>query len=274
MSWFNALVVASTTAAVAFFGALPVGAEETDADGASVSGELYGCDRTIDRPPRGDLHKVTDPPDGSIVVPGQKVTVTITWDVADWEDTALHKVLDCVAIDGTIVPDLQGGESPTDNDGTFVHEFTVPDDVPDGAQICDQAMLSGPGPEGPFHRDISRRLCLTTSTDTTRSAPPDAPVALPPPPAPPPPAPPVDAPPERQAESVPPKVEGEQEVKVPAADTPPAPAPAAAPAPAPALPRTGAAERLLLALAGALLWLGGLAVMGAAGRRSRPAPTR
>jgi hypothetical protein len=129
--------------------------------------ELYGCDRTFGRPPEGHLAKHTDPAGDRPVQPGDTIAVSITWRPGDWSSDELHKVLDCVAVDGRLVRSLQGGESPTANDGRFARSYGVPPDVPDGARICDQAMLSGPSPRGDYDRQISNQVCHTVSGGAT-----------------------------------------------------------------------------------------------------------
>src|SRR5206468_2318573 len=66
----------------------------------------------------------------------------------------------------------QGGESPTANDGTFERTYTVPKDAEDGAEICDQAMLSGPSPRDDYERQISNPVCHRVSRDVRREQPP------------------------------------------------------------------------------------------------------
>lgn len=134
---------------------------------AGAAEDLYGCDRTVGKPSRGSLTKSIDPAPGTLVDPGDTVRVTLTWDTEDWSENELHKVLDCVTIDDELAPELDGGESPTENDGRFTHEFVVPNDVPPGAQLCDQAMLSGPGASGDFGRQYSERLCLEVNQPGT-----------------------------------------------------------------------------------------------------------
>ena len=125
--------------------------------------DLYGCDRTFGQQPVGHLVKRTNPTGGETVRPGDSIVVVLTWERGDWSSDRLHKVLDCVAIDGELDPSLQDGESPTANNGQFSTAFTVPADVADGAQICDQAMLSGPSPRDDYDRQISNQVCHTVS---------------------------------------------------------------------------------------------------------------
>ena len=125
--------------------------------------ELYGCDRTFGRPPEGHLEKSTEPAGDHDVRPGKTIRVTLVWEPGDWSSDELHKVLDCVAIDGRLERSMQGGESPTANDGRFTRDYAVPDSAPEGARICDQAMLSGPSPRGDYDRQISNQVCHTVS---------------------------------------------------------------------------------------------------------------
>jgi hypothetical protein len=124
---------------------------------------LYGCDRTFGEQPAGHLVKRTNPAGGQPVHRGDSIVVTIDWHPSDWSSDQLHKVLDCVAIDGELQPSMQDGESPTNNDGRFTTVVRVPADVADGSQICDQAMLSGPSPRGDYDRQISNQVCHTVS---------------------------------------------------------------------------------------------------------------
>jgi hypothetical protein len=130
--------------------------------------DLYGCDRTLGHQPQGHLHKRTEPAGGSAVHPGDTVRVMLTWEQSDWSSGRLHKVLDCVAIDGRLVRSLQAGESPTDNDGRFTREFVVPHDARPGTEVCDQAMLSGPSPRGDYDRQISNQVCHPVKSQAGR----------------------------------------------------------------------------------------------------------
>lgn len=148
-------------------------ASREDNGAAAASGaDLYGCDRAFGHQPEGHLVKRTTPPADAAVQPGDTIDVDLVWAVGDWSAPRLHKVLDCVAIDGRLVPSLQAGESPTDNDGRFRRSYKVPADVPAGAQICDQAMLSGPSPRGDYDRQISNLVCHTVARNGAADRPP------------------------------------------------------------------------------------------------------
>jgi hypothetical protein len=136
---------------------------EDNGAAADRGSDLYGCDRTIGQLPQGRLATRTAPPADAAVQPGDTIDVDVVWATGDWSAPRLHKVLDCVAIDGRLVRTLQAGESPTDNDGRFRRSYTVPAAVPAGARICDQAMLSGPSPRGDYDRQISDIVCHTVA---------------------------------------------------------------------------------------------------------------
>ncbi len=179
-SWKRGLVavVAGLVLGVGGIAGQPAAQARRENNGGSASGgggggqNLYGCDRTFGHQPEGHLVKRTTPPANQKVNPGDSIVVVLSWDVHDWSAPRLHKVLDCVAIDGELVGSLQDGESPTDNDGRFTRSYTVPDSVPAGAQICDQAMLSGASPRGDYDRQISNMVCHTVSGKASADRPP------------------------------------------------------------------------------------------------------
>lgn len=140
---------------------------------------IYGCENS-DLPGTDPvLEKRTTPPAGSVVAPGDTILVEITWRTTDWVDVDLHKVIDCVYLDGRFHPELSGGERPTPNDGRFAYRYTIPLDAPAGSEICDRGFLSGPNHEEEYGRQISDLVCFPIG----------------PPPPPPPSTPPVTAPP-------------------------------------------------------------------------------
>ncbi|HEV7865934.1 MAG TPA: LPXTG cell wall anchor domain-containing protein, partial [Acidimicrobiia bacterium] len=167
---------------------------------------------------------------------------------ADWNDTWVEKVLNCVSVDGTPVPELSDEERPAPNDGAYDRELVLPDDMESGHLLCEQGFVYGVLSRGGYSLTSSPRVCFTTEaapppptttteppTTTTTTAPPPVVAAAPAPP--------------READAV--------------------PAVAAAPVPVQTLPRTGPHDRLLLLGAGGALALGGLGV--AAGTRRRRA---
>ena len=212
----------------------------------------------------GDLKLTADVHDGATVAPGQDIRLTLSWDPKKWSGPELDRALDCVRVKGALAPDLSAEEAPTANDGAWDYRLHVPDDIKPGCDICAEGFLTGDA-AGVGPSDVrSDRYCFMSGR-----------------PVPPPPAPPVTRPPAPPATESP----------APATTTPSAPAriptqvggitagqpvPPLTPAPAPAarpaaeLPRTGSAgSRSGTAGAGLALSLGGLAVMGGAGRRTR-----
>jgi hypothetical protein len=226
------------------------------------SGVAADCDdATMNTPPGGSggVKLTASVPDRANVAPGQDITVRLTWDPKAWSDEDLDMALACVRVKGGLDPNLSGEERPSANDGTYEYRLHVPDNIKPGCDICVQGFLSGMAGDGGPEQVASNEQCFMSG--------PPGPPAKPTPPATQPPATPTPAvqTPRTPAE-VPAEVAGSNVSR-------PAPAPAApAPAVAPAgeLPRTGAsATRVGTTGGGLTLALGGLAVIGGAGRRSR-----
>jgi hypothetical protein len=91
--------------------------------------------------PPGSLAIATNPPSGTVLRPGDVVEVTATWDASDWAGPLLHKVLNCLLVNGTIDYARSTQEKPTDNDGLYRYRFTVPAGAE--GRICDRVRLSG-----------------------------------------------------------------------------------------------------------------------------------
>ncbi|HEX6382301.1 MAG TPA: hypothetical protein VF180_13730 [Acidimicrobiia bacterium] len=91
--------------------------------------------------PPGSLAITTNPSSGTVLRPGDEVEVTATWDTADWPRPILHKVLDCLLVDGEVDYEHSSQEKPTDNDGYYRYRFTVPNGA--RGRICDRVRLSG-----------------------------------------------------------------------------------------------------------------------------------
>ena len=152
---------------VGFLGAMPV-AQAADSHPG-------GIPDTCEEVWRGDhteaVKKVTVPEPGSTVAPGSTIEVKLVWDTASFEESELHKALDCVQIDGTLAVDLSVLEKPTANDGLFEHRYTVPADTPVGAQVCDRGFVSGEGSEGGFERDKTPIICFEVGPETSTPPP-------------------------------------------------------------------------------------------------------
>jgi hypothetical protein len=215
---------------------------------------------TPDRP--GGLKVTTDIRDGAEVAPGQDIAVKLTWDPKDWSGRDLDAALACVAVKGGVDPDLSNGERPTANDGLFEYILHVPDNIRPGCDICVQGFLTGTAADGGPWQAGSDRRCFM-------SGPP-----RPTPPATRPPTPLAPTPPATTATTapqIPTEVGGITASKPAPAPLAPAPSTPAL-APAAELPRTGSPITDLATAGGGLsLTLGGLSVIGAAGRRRRRA---
>ena len=83
----------------------------------------------------------TSPSSATVLLPGDEVEVTAPWDTADWPEPVLHKVLDCLLVNGDVDYDHSSQEKPTDNDGYYRYRFTVPNGA--RGRICDRVRLSG-----------------------------------------------------------------------------------------------------------------------------------
>ena len=202
------------------------------------------CRHEMQRPPIGGVDNVTSPGPGKAVA-GDVIDVNLSWDPADWNDTWVEKVLNCVAVDGKPVPELSDEERPSPNDGSYQRELNVPADIGAGHLLCEQGFVYGVLSRGGYSLTSSPRVCFTTENPpppptTTTTAPPTTTTTAAPTTT-------TIAPVARAAAGV--------------------PAPAPAPAPVKTLPRTGPHSRLLLLGAGAALAAGGAAV--AAGGRCR-----
>lgn len=222
----------------------PASAAASDRDGAGRDSRYRErtCERAIDENATGELEKTMDPAAGSAVSAGEIVSVALRWDPAERPDRDLHKVIDCMMVDGVLDADLSVEERPTDNDGIFEMQLVVPD-LPAGTELCNFGFLSDDEAGHGYVR--SETLCLTVGDQQAA---------------------PVTAPPADVAGGA--EVAGETQ-------TAPEPAPAAPGSlpqvmgeilSVPELPRTGPADDLRL-LAGSLLALGGLGIAVSAKRR-------
>ena len=255
------LAAGAALAAVAPSARVPSPAEET-------------CEEVGQGEPTGKLHKTTVPPDGSEVEPASPIEVTLEWDASALEGALLHKALDCVWVDGRLVPQLSVEQRNAPNDGRFLHRYVVPADLPAGSKVCDRGFVSGGMTGDTFSRHKSKEVCFTVKPPLPATVP--APLT----PAPLTPAPLTPAPPDRPAEPVPDASratlgapETPEPTPAPPLQAAPAvtPAPPAPPAPRsplqPVLPQTGGRGRPLLVAAGADLAFAGLALIAGARRR-------
>src|SRR5918999_5935109 len=169
------------------------------------------CRHEMQRPPTaapggGRVENVTSPGPGTATA-GDVIDITLSWDPADFDDTWIQKVTNCVSIDGEPVPELTDEERPAPNDGNYGRELVIPENIESGHLLCQQGFVYGNLSRGGYSLISSPRVCFTTQ-------------AAPPPPPPPP----TTAPPTTTTTAAPTTTTTE----------PPAPARAAAGEPAPA----------------------------------------
>lgn len=205
------------------------------------------CRHELQRPPTaapgvGRVDNVTSPGPGTAMA-GDIVDIRLTWDPADFDDTWIEKVLNCVSIDGKPVPEMTDEERPAPNDGAYDRELAVPDDIESGHLLCEQGFAYGDLSRGGYSLISSPRVCFTTEA------------------APPPPPPPTTttAPPTTTTTEAPTTTTTVPVVRA-AAGVP-------KPTPVKTLPRTGPHDRVLLFGAGTALAMGGMAVAAGARRR-------
>jgi hypothetical protein len=147
-------------AAACSFVALPVlllpSAAWAESPNPSACSGLYHGD------PPGSLAITTVPGRDTVLRPGDTVEVTATWDTADWPTPVLHKVLDCLLVNGEVDYGLSTQEKPTDNDGLYRYTFTVPGRAV--GRVCDRVRLSGRLVEdGDLAVQKSNTLCFSVA---------------------------------------------------------------------------------------------------------------
>ncbi len=160
------------------------------ATGRGPSGSELGelCHEVFHGPAAGSLVKTTSAgPDGSTVLPGQLITVTLTWKPSEFVWTAPSRIADCVEIGSTISPTLSEAYGPGPTTGTFTFTYVVPAGGTGGQQICDRGVAwgrddrsntwaSGHG-EGWGHDDNTERSAVLCYSILAAQAP-EAPMAL------------------------------------------------------------------------------------------------
>src|SRR5437764_8943203 len=131
----RALLAATACSAVVLPVLLTPSSAWADTPNASACSGLYQGS------PPGSLDITASPSPGTVLHPGHDVEVTATWTTTDWPTAVLHKVLDCLLVDGSVDYGHSSQEKPTDNDGLYRYRFTVPASTP--KKVCDRVRLSG-----------------------------------------------------------------------------------------------------------------------------------
>lgn len=222
----GATAIAAAGSIVAAVVALAPSHALADVPGTAACESLYRGN------PRGSLHLATSPAGGSSVRPGETIRATVTWNTADWDLAELHKVLDCVLVEGEVRYDLSHQEKPTANDGLFTYDFTVPA----GARtVCDRARLSArPRPGVDLVVQKSNVVCFEVTGRVAPHAPTTGTAA-------------------ESPLAAPTVVVAAEQLPAPMTEMPAASAPSEAGAPADVLPRTGSAVLALTGLGVACL---------------------
>jgi hypothetical protein len=149
--WLSVLVV---------LGMVWVPAAVAGAGGSHPAGVSEVCREILRGKSTGDLTKETEPADGSTVRPGDEITVKLVWDRQEFSGHSLHKVVDCVTIDGVFDAKASTMERPTENDGEFRTTHRVPEDADEGARLCERGFASGGGGKDNFERHKSNDVCF------------------------------------------------------------------------------------------------------------------
>ena len=181
----------------------------------------------------GSLHLDATPAGGTVPA-GSDVSLSVSWDEADFSDIDQSYV--CATIDGLFDAGLSEVRESVTNDGSLTRSVSLPGNLP-GSEVCFVAALEGPLADLTTGEMASETICYRTAaavepTTTTTTVTTAAPV-------------------------VEPEVVEAGAPAAPAVEM--APAPAEEPAPLPELPRTGGGAGLLAGLGGISLALGGLA---------------
>src|SRR5438132_3495321 len=114
--WWSAAMVVGLAVGVA---APAAAAGATETNFTETCADVYGH-RAI-----GDLDKTTDPAPGSSVTSGQAVAVTLRWPTFAVAGQRVHRVMDCLSIDGG-APQLWADRQFTTAEGTVSLSEVVP----------------------------------------------------------------------------------------------------------------------------------------------------
>jgi hypothetical protein len=228
----------------------------------NVAADCEDASMNTPRGGSGDVKLTADVVDGATVAPGDDIRFRLTWDPTKWSGPDLDRALACVRVKGALDRDLSAEEAPTANDGVFEYRLHIPDNIRPDCDVCVEGFVTGTAADGGPQQLRTERHCFMSGpprppTPPATAAPPAPRV----PAAPPAPAAPITATP--APAEIPTEVRGVTVGKVPD--------PGTAVAPAAELPRTGTAGRAGAAGGGLALALGGLAVVGGAGRSKRRA---
>ena len=102
------------------------------------------CTGAFHGPPRGSVQTTTSAgPNGSAVMPGQRITVTLTWKPSDFFGNRAFLSEDCVEIGPRPVVALGQVHFPAPSGGTDTFSYVVPQGGTGGQPICDRGVVAG-----------------------------------------------------------------------------------------------------------------------------------
>jgi hypothetical protein len=108
-------------------------------------------------------------PSEGTVVPGQRFSVDVTWRTA-WHEDPTVDVVGCVASNGRFAAAGSTLARGVENNGLYVHQFTVPEDSAKDATICEAAVIVGQAHGGDVQAERSGPDCFTVATASRAAA--------------------------------------------------------------------------------------------------------
>ena len=125
------------------------------------------CTGAFQGSPQGSVQETTSAgPNGSSVMPGQRITVTLTWKPSDFSGNQAFLSEDCVEIGSRPAVALSQVHFPAPSGGTDTLSYVVPRGGTGGQPICDRGVVAGnfdlqqgsglgkgPGKKGGWHQD-------------------------------------------------------------------------------------------------------------------------
>lgn len=110
-----------------------------------------------------------DVPARALVSPGEPLSLDVTWGT-DWKVGAPVEVVTCTALDGALSDSLSSRNSDEANDGLFVVEFNVPVGTSEGARLCERTVVIGQSAAGAPKAERLDAECFTVAAAAPRSS--------------------------------------------------------------------------------------------------------
>ncbi len=101
------------------------------------------CIGAFQGPPQGSVQTTSAGPNGSSVMPGQRITVTLTWKPSDFYGNRAFLSDDCVEIGSRPAVALSQVHFPAPSGGTDTFSYVVPRGGTGGQPICDRGVVAG-----------------------------------------------------------------------------------------------------------------------------------